>query len=135
MIMLNLRNTAVLALILVATAPNVIRADWIQAQPIYARNNTGRPIWVAAHYIPGGESNFVTGGWWRVDPGCSQLLVYNNGRNIYFYARDDEGAAWGGSATRVTVGGETVSMFHGDTGPCYDPWTVDFNPVPLPPNK
>jgi hypothetical protein len=116
-----------LVLILVAFAPNVSRADCIEAQPIYAHNNTSRPIWVAAHYVPGGSHSFVTGGWWKVDPGCRRLLLYNNGRNIYFNAHDDQSTVWGGTATSVAVQGQTVNMFHRDTGPCYDAWTVDFN--------
>jgi len=126
--MLILRKASALALILVAIAPTVSRADCIEAQPIYARNNTNRPIWVASYYIPGGSHSFVTSGWWRVNPGCCRLLLYNNGRNIYFNAHDDQGNVWGGNATSTVVDGKTVNMFHMDTGPCYDPWTVDFSP-------
>jgi uncharacterized membrane protein len=122
-----LRKAAVLVLVAVAAAPGVSRADCIEAQPIYARNNTSRPIWVAAHYIPAGSHSFVTDGWWRIEPGCCRLLLYNNGVHIYFAARDDQGAVWEGTATSAVVRGETVNMFHRDTGPCYDPWTVDFN--------
>ena len=122
-----LHKAAALVLIAVAATSGVSRADWIEAQPIYARNNTSRPIWVAAHYIPAGSHSFVTDGWWRIEPGCCRLLLYNNGRNIYFAARDDQDAVWGGAATSVVIRGETVKMFHCDTGPCYNPWTVDFN--------
>jgi hypothetical protein len=90
---------------------------------------------VAAHFVPAGGRDFVTGGWWRINPGRCRLLLYNNGRNIYFNARDDKGAVWQGNATSVVVDGETVHMFHRDTGPCYDPWTVDFNPRPPAPTE
>jgi hypothetical protein len=123
-----LRKAGIVALILVGLAPNVGRSDYIQAQPIYARNNTSRPIWVAAHYIPAGSSSFVTGGWFKVDPGCCKLILYNNGRNIYFGAHNDQGVEWNGTDTTTVVDGQTVKMFHRDTGPCYDPWTVTFNP-------
>ena len=59
----TLRGKAgILALVLVAMAPALARADYIQAQPIYARNNTDRPIDVAAYYIPAGGHQFVSGG-------------------------------------------------------------------------
>jgi uncharacterized membrane protein len=121
-----------LALPLVALAPSVSLADCIQAQPIYAHNNTGRPIWVAAHYVPAGSQSFVSDGWWEVAPGQCQLLLYNNGRWIYFNARDDQGHTWDGSAITTTVRGQNVGMFQRDTGMCYDPWTLDFNPQTLP---
>jgi hypothetical protein len=47
--------------------------------------------------------------------------------NIYFNARDDQGDVWQGNTTTIVVRGETVNMFHMDTGPCYNPWTVTFN--------
>lgn len=115
------------ALMLVAMMPTASRADYIQAQPIYARNNTDRPIWVAAHYIPAGSHSFVTDGWWQVPPGQCRLLLYNNGVNIYFTAHDDQGYHWHGDAVTAVVRGETVNMFHMDTGPCYNPWTVTFS--------
>jgi len=121
-----LRKVNILALILVGMAPTVGRSEYIEAQPVYARNNTSRPIWVASYYIPGGSSSFVTGGWWKVDPGCCKLILYNNGRNIYFNAHNDQGTAWSGTDTTAAVDGQIVNMFHRDTGPCYDPWIVTF---------
>ena len=121
-----LRNINIVALILVCMAPSVGRSDYIEAQPVYARNNTNRPIWVASYYIPAGSSSFVAGGWWKVDPGCCKLVLYNNGRNIYFNAHNDQGTAWSGTDTTAAVDGQIVNMFHRDTGPCYDPWTVTF---------
>ena len=123
-----LRKVNILALILVGMVPNVGRSDYIQAQPIYARNNTSHPIWVAAHYVPAGSRYFVTGGWWKVDPGCCTLILYTNGRNIYFNAHNDQGFVWNGTDATAVVDGQSVSMFQRDTGPCYDPWTVTFNP-------
>src|SRR5262249_25819715 len=119
----------ILATILLVTAPTVALADYIQAQPIYARNNSDRPIWVAAYYVPAGGHNLVSDDWWKVEPGRCCLLLYNNGVNIYFYARDDNGKVWeGNSAGDATVvfRGETLHMFHRDTGPCYDRWEVSF---------
>jgi len=122
------QKTAILALVLVAALPSVSRADTICAQPIYAQNNTGRAIWVAAEYVPAGSNSFVTDGWWEVGPGRCLRILYNNGRNIYFSARDDQGDTWEGDDTVAQVRGEAVKMFHADTGPCYDPWTINFNP-------
>src|SRR5579871_1145279 len=73
-----------LALVLIAMLPNFAPADTLQGQPIYAQNNTGRTIWVAAQYIPAGGSSYVTDGFWQVDAGASVLILYNNGQNIYF---------------------------------------------------
>jgi len=123
-----LRKTAIFAILLVCLVPNVCRAEYIQAQPIFARNNTSRPIWVAAHYVPAGSHSFVTGAWWKIDPGCSKRILCNNGRNIYFNAHNDQGFEWSGTDTTAAVDGQTLNMFHRDTGPCYDPWTVEFNP-------
>ncbi len=129
-----LKGTMVLALALsmVGMAPSVSLADRIQAQPIYAHNNTGRPIWLAAYYVPAGSQGFVSDGWWEVAPGQCQLLLYNNGRYIYFNARDDQGHVWDGSDTTTTVRNQSVKMFQADTGLCYDPWTMDFNPQTQP---
>ena len=120
------RKAGILAVVLVAMAPAMARADYIQAQPIYARNNSDRPIQVAAYYIPAGGHQFVSGGWWKVYPGQCRLVLWNNGVNIYFYAKDDQGWFWEGTDATVTVQGETLHMFHQDTGPCYDPWSVTF---------
>jgi uncharacterized membrane protein len=120
------RKAAAVALVLVGVMPALARADYIQAQPIFARNNTDRPIWVAAYYVPAGGHRLVSDGWWKVDPGCCRLLLYNNGVNIYFYAHDDKGWTWKGNDATVTVRGETLHMFRRDTGLCYDPWTVTF---------
>jgi uncharacterized membrane protein len=114
---------------LITMLPSVSLADCIQAQPIYARNNTSRTIWVASHYVPAGSQSFVTDGWWQVGPGQCVLLLYNNGRYIYFNAKDDQGHVWNGTDTKAVVQGESVQMFQSDTGLCYDPWTVSFNPL------
>src|SRR5207249_1700012 len=72
-------KTAMLAFALVTLLPNVVRADTLQGQPIYAQNNTDRPIWVASQYVPPGSTSYVTDGWWQVDPGERVLIHYNNG--------------------------------------------------------
>jgi uncharacterized membrane protein len=120
------KKAGMVAMLLIGTAPALARANYVQAQPIYARNNTDRPIWVAAYYVPAGAHNFFSDGWWKVDPGQCRLLLYNNGVNIYFYAHDDNGWEWEGNDATAIVQGETLHMFHRDTGPCYDPWTVTF---------
>jgi uncharacterized membrane protein len=117
-----------LGLILVGLAPGVSRADMVLGQPIYAQNNTGRTIYVAATYVPAGSSSYVSDGFWRVDPEQRQLILYNNARYIYFYARDAQGLVWSGSDTTSTVRGEYLNMFRSDTGTGYQPWTMSFNP-------
>ena len=121
-------QAAVLALVLVGLAPSVSRADTLQGQPIYAQNNTSRTIWVAAQYVPPGSSSFVADGFWRVDPGQRVLILYNNARYIYFYARDGQGTVWTGSDAGGTVRGERLNMMRMDTGTGYEPWTMNFNP-------
>ena len=120
------KKAGILTMVLVGMAPTLARADYIQAQPIYARNNTNRTIQVAAYYVPAGGHDLVSGGWWTVYPGQCRLILWNNGINIYFYAKDDNGWVWEGNDATVTVQGETLHMFHQDTGPCYDPWSVTF---------
>jgi uncharacterized membrane protein len=120
------KKAGILALILVASAPTLARADYVRGQPVYAHNNTDRPIQVAAYYVPAGGHDFVTGGFWTVYPGQCIRLLWNNGINIYFYAKDDQGWVWEGTDATTTVQGQTLHMFHQDTGPCYDPWTVTF---------
>jgi len=117
-----------LALALVGLAPGVSRADTLQGQPIYAQNNTNRTIWVAAQYVPAGSSSFVSDGFWQINPGERVLILYNNSRYIYFYARDGQGSVWTGNAASGTVRGETLNMLRRDTGTGYDPWTMNFNP-------
>ena len=121
-------KAVVLAVLLVIMMPAVSRAEWLQGQPIYARNNTGRPIWVAAKYMAPGSHSFVTDGFWKIDPGQCVLLVYNTNRWIYFYARNDAGQIWQGNDTGGVVQGEMVGMTQQDTGLCFDPWMMTFNP-------
>ena len=64
----------------------------------------------------------------QVNPGERMLILYNNGVNIYFYARDGQGGTWSGNAASGTVRGETVNMLRRDTGNGYQPWTMNFNP-------
>lgn len=120
------KRAAILTLVFAGVTPAIGLADWIQAQPVYARNNSDRPIWVAAEYVPAGGSSLVTDGWWKVRPHQCRLLLYTNGQNIYFAAHDDQGHVWDGDATLAIVHGESVRMFHADTGPCYDAWTMTF---------
>jgi len=122
-------KTAILVLAAAAMLPNLAQADCISAQPIYAHNNTSQPIWVAAKYIPAGSNCFVDAGWWRVEPGQCLLIAYNGGRWIYFNAYDNQGHKWEGNDTTGVVRGQTLNMFRMDTGMCFDPWTVDFNPT------
>jgi uncharacterized membrane protein len=123
-------KVAVLALTLAAVgmAPSVSRADNVQGQPIYAQNNTNRTIWVAAQYVPAGSSSFVSDGFWKINPGERVLILYNNNRYIYFYARDGQGMVWNGNATTAMVRGERLTMSRQDTGTTFDPWTMNFNP-------
>ena len=116
------------ALILIVIAPTVSQADTMQVQPIYAQNNTSRTIWVASRYAAVGTTNFVATGWWQIHPGQRVLLLYNTNRYIYFNAHDDQGNVWNGNAASVMIGSETVNMFQADTGPCFDCWTMNFNP-------
>src|SRR5579864_9546693 len=122
-------QTSGLVLILAGLLPNVSQADTLQGQPIYAQNNTNRTIWVAARYMPPGGGSYISDGFWRVDPGERVLILYNgNRRNMYFYARNSQGTVWSGNAIRTRVRGEILNMFVGDTGPGYEPWTMEFNP-------
>lgn len=121
-------SAVVAAILLVASLPGVAAADNHTGQPVYAQNNTSRPIWVAAKYIPpGGGRSFVTGGFWRVNPGEKVLIFYNNGVFAYFYARDTSGGVWRGNFP-ATVRGETVNMLEQNTTDRYDPFTMNFNP-------
>jgi hypothetical protein len=124
----NYTRAGLFALAVMCTGAPAVRADHIAAQPILAHNNSDRPIWVAAHYVPAGSNHFISDGWFRVGPGECRLLFYNNGVNIYFYARDDKGNAWQGNDYTTTFGGQSLNMFHRDTGLCYDPWTITFGP-------
>jgi uncharacterized membrane protein len=112
--------TLCLAWVLVPLMPASARADNLQGQPIYARNNTNHPIWVACRYVPPGGSSYVTNGWWQVNPGQSVLILYNNAQYIYFYAHNDCGTSWDGNDACTVVRGETVHMFQADTGTGYD---------------
>lgn len=109
--------------------PGVARAQSCnpQGQPIYARNNTDRPIWVAAKYMPAGERNYIANGFWKVNPGERVLIYYNNAIFNYMYARDDLGRTWRGDHS-VRVRGETLPMFSVDTGEGFEPYTMNFNP-------
>ena len=120
------KKAGILAVLLVGMPPALVRADCIEAQPIFAHNNTDRPIQVAAYFVPAGGHDLVTGGWWTIYPGQCRLLLYNNGVNIYFCAKDDKGWVWEGTDATVSLQGQTLHMFHRDTGQCYDPWTVTF---------
>lgn len=120
------KKAGILVIALVAMAPSPARADYIQAQPIYARNNTTQTIQVAAYYVPAGGHDLVSGGFWTVYPGQCRLILWNNGVNIYFYAKTNDGWVWEGNDATATVQGETLHMFHQDTGQCYDPWSVTF---------
>ena len=128
-----LKGTMVLALALsmVGMAPSVSLADRIQAQPIYAHNNTARPIWVAAYYVPAGSHGFVSDGWWKVPPASTQILPLQQPALHRFNALRGSGHVWDGSTT-TTVRNRSVKMFQADTGLCYDPWTMDFNPQTQP---
>jgi uncharacterized membrane protein len=118
-----------LTLGLLTVLPRVAWADNIQGQPIYAQNNTNYSIWVAARYIPAGSNSYVADGFWQVDPGQKMLILYNNGRYIDFYARDDHGGVWTGNDATANVRGETLNMIQEDTGTGYNPWTMNFNPA------
>jgi uncharacterized membrane protein len=122
------KTAPVLAVVVFTMLPNVSQAATCRGQPIYARNNTSRPIWVAAMYKPPGSDCFVTNGFWQVAPGQSEFLLYNSNRYIYFYARNDLGQSTRGNDTTAVVGGETLNMEQDDTGMCFNPWTVYFNP-------
>ena len=69
------KSAGILALVLVAAAPTMARADYIQAQPVYAHNNTDHKIQVAAYYVPAGSQDFVSGGWWTIYPGQCRLIL------------------------------------------------------------
>ena len=96
-----LKGTMVLALALsmVGMAPSVSLADRIQAQPIYAHNNTGLedPIWVAAllrsRWHPKAGVEDAAGG--KLPPGSASCSFTSMGRYIFFNARDDQGHVWG----------------------------------------
>lgn len=121
-------KSAAAALVLVGLLASVSKADNLQGQPIYAQNNTSRTIWVAARYIPPGGANYVSDGFWKVNPGERVLILYNNARYMHFYARDGQGGVWSGNAARVTIRGQTVNMFRADTTDRYDPFTMNFDP-------
>lgn len=120
----------ILGLASVATSDQPVAAQNIPGQPIYAHNNTNEPIWVAACYVPPGSSDYLTNGFWRVNPGERTLILYNgNHVYMYFYARNESRSkVWSGTARTVTLRGETLNMFAADTGTGYEPWTQRFNP-------
>jgi hypothetical protein len=120
--MASLRNMAIaLGVILAGMLPNVAKADTLQGQPIYAQNNTNRTIWVAARFIPPGSTSYVTNGFWQVGPGERVLLLYNNGVNIYFFARDGAGRLWTAGDALGSVRGELLNMVRMNTGNGFEP--------------
>ena len=120
------RSAVVLALILAGVWAGAAQADEVEGQRIYIQNNTSNPIWVATRYKPPGGTKFVSAGFWRVDPGQRKFIVYNANQWMYFYARDDRGNVWDGSATSGTVQGETLNMFKADTTSSWEPWVLTF---------
>lgn len=120
----------VLGLASVAASDQPASVQNPQGQPIYARNNTSEPIWVAACYVPPGSNEYFANGFWRVEPGERKLLLYNGNRvYMYFYARNDSRSrVWSGEDRVVTVRGETLNMFRADTGTGYGAWTQSFDP-------
>ncbi len=122
------KTTPVLAIAVATMLPNVSMAAICRGQSIYAHNNTSRPLWIAAMYIPPGSDCFVTSGYWQLAPGQCHLLVYNTNRWIYFYARNDLGQTTSGSGWMTVLGSETLNMEQHDTGMCFNPWTMIFNP-------
>ena len=126
------RSVLALALTLVVLMPNVSQAAYLRGQPIYVQNNTGRPISVAAKFMPPGSCDFVVNGFWQIPAGECRLVFYNTNRWVYFYARDNNGTVWASNCSGITsdgvVNGESLRMGQYDTGMCFDPWTITFGP-------
>jgi uncharacterized membrane protein len=73
---------------------------------IYLKNTCDKKIHVAITYQFDGE--WLTGGWWNVDPGQTAASAYTTNQNVYFYANSDDGAQWNGGNEKDTFTGYTV---------------------------
>src|SRR5262249_34028300 len=109
---------------------------------IYLKNSCGMKIYVAIAYQFDGE--WLTGGWWNVDPGQTATTVYTTNQNIYLYANRDDGLSWNGEKeedaftgytvpTKFTMstqfpisGGTQRSFFHRTIPDRNTTWTMEF---------
>ncbi len=73
---------------------------------IYLKNSCDVKIYVAVTYQFDGE--WLTGGWWKVDPGQTATSVYATNQNVYFYANRDDGFQWNGEKEEDAFTGYTV---------------------------
>jgi hypothetical protein len=127
-VMLTAALAGVALVALTAQAAACPRDGGHPGQPIYAQNNSNRTIWVAAMYVPKGGRNYVTDGFWKIEPGQRVLILYNDAVWAYFHARDAQGrvSRGTGNPVRGTVRGETVDLYPEDTGTDYDPRVITF---------
>jgi uncharacterized membrane protein len=109
---------------------------------IYVKNSCGMKIYVAVAYQFDGE--WLTGGWWNVDPGQTATTVYTTNQNVYLYANRDDGFSWNGEKeedaftgytvpTKFTMstefpisGGTQRSFFHRTIPDRNTAWTMEF---------
>jgi hypothetical protein len=115
---------------------------------VNVKNNSGRTIWVAAHYrvtpkdtngacpqMVGAENcggpYWTTDGYWKLQPGEKALILNSSNhidnRYIYFHAHDDQGKTWGTPELRKEVGGQVQPFFKADMGSTMTNFTQNFN--------
>jgi len=95
------------------------RFRWTSSQPgsgsssdeqdydrIYFKNNCARTIWTALHY-KNLDGQWVTDGWWKLQPGGSAFVAKTRNINLYIYAESDDPAEsrlyWQGSDLHKSV--------------------------------
>lgn len=84
-------------------------------------NRSAHPALVAVAFIPIGESEFSTEGWYRVGPGDCQNLAETRNRHFYAYAdMDEQDRHWGGGHDLCVEYPGPFSIRQSATGMCRD---------------
>lgn len=82
-------------------------------------NRSAHAALVAVAFIPVGDSEFSTEGWYRVAPGECQDLAETRNRHFYAYAdMDEEDRHWGGSHDLCVEYPGPFSLRQSATGQC-----------------
>lgn len=73
---------------------------------LYLKNSCSKKIYVALTYHFDGD--WLTSGWWNVDPGQTTTSVFTTNQNVYLYAYSDDGVQWDGGKDPEAFSGYTV---------------------------
>ena len=124
------------------TTPAKAAKTQLAGTRIYFKNSCGQQIHVAITYQF--DDEWLTGGWWNVDPGKTAKSVYTTNPNVYFYANRDDGFQWDGRmekdsfvtytvpnkftmSTQFPLSGGTRRIFFHRTAPERNTsWTMEF---------